>query len=174
MKQHLMGLVLALSSLSIATGAAAQVRVNVNLGTPVNNASWYNTDENYYYLPEQGIYYNPDRRVYVYQENNNWVYGSRLPARYRGYNWNRSHYVRVRERTPFMHHDEYARRFNRGYRGGHVDYRRDNDGYNRDHRNGNDRNYNNRQDNRNDDRRGRDDQNHNNNGNSRNEYNRGR
>src|SRR5690348_1710335 len=113
MKQLIMGTIVALSTLGAFTSATAQVRVNVNLGTPVNNASWNNTDDNYYYLPEQGIYYNPNRRVYVYQENNNWVYNNRLPSRYNGYNWSRSHYVRVRERSPYMHHDEYANHFNR-------------------------------------------------------------
>lgn len=128
MKKLMIGAMLAFSFMCAGSAANAQVRISATFGAPVAKATWYNSDESYYYLPEQGIYYNPTRRVYVFQDNGNWVYSSRLPRRYNGYTWRRSHYVRVRERAPFMHHDEYANHFNQNYRGKHVEWRRgDND-----------------------------------------------
>ena len=106
-------------SIGVATSTTAQVHINVNIGKPVAGEAWYNNDDNYYYLPEQGVYYNVNRHVYVYQDNNDWVYGPSLPARYNGYTWQRSHYVVVRERTPFSHHDNYVTRYPHDYKGGH-------------------------------------------------------
>jgi hypothetical protein len=108
--------------------AQAQVRVNVNIGTPVAQSPWYSTDDDYYYLPEQGVYYNVNRRVYVYQDNNQWMYAQNLPSRYNGLTWKKSHYVRVRDRSPFNYHNSYSKKYGRNYNGGHVTYRRDMDG----------------------------------------------
>ena len=152
MKNILAAALLLFSTAAISNQATAQVRVNVNIGTPVAQSPWYNTDDNYYYLPEQGVYYNVNRSVYVYQDNNQWVYGQNLPSRYNGYNWRKSHYVVVRDRSPFNYHDSYSGRYGRNYNGGHVTYRRDND-----NRNGN----NNGRTNNGRGNRGRDNGNHN-------------
>ena len=100
-----------------STHASAQVRVNVNLGTPIANETWYNDEADYYYLPEQQVYYNPGRKVYVWQDNNAWVYGNRLPDRYHGFNYRKSHYVKMHERAPFNRNDEYQKKYPRNWHG---------------------------------------------------------
>ena len=125
MKKLLFAAVLAFSTIATVNDVQAQVRVNVNIGTPVRQSPWYASDDNYYYLPEQGVYYNVNRRMYVFQNNNQWVYAPNLPSRYRGFNWKNSHYVQVRDRSPFDYHNAYASRYDRNYRGGHVVYKRD-------------------------------------------------
>lgn len=125
MKRILFAALLAFSTAATVTEARAQVRVNVNIGTPVRQSPWYGTDDNYYYLPEQGVYYNVTRRVYVYRNGNQWVYAPNLPSRYNGYSWRSSNYVRVKDRNPFDFHNTYASRYDRNYRGGHVIYKRE-------------------------------------------------
>lgn len=112
---------------SMPTDAQARVSVNINIGTPVTQSPWYATDDDYYYLPEQGVYYNVSRRVYVYNESGRWMYARNLPGRYNGFSWNKSNYVRIRDRSPFNYNNVYANRFDRNYRGGHITFRRDMD-----------------------------------------------
>lgn len=114
----------------------AQVRVNVNIGTPVVHERWYSSDNDYYYLPEQGVYYNVRRRVYVYPEGGRWMYANRLPGRYGNYTYRTSHVVRIHERSPFNRNDVYRRRY---YRGENRHERHDNgrhNGWNKHHGNG--------------------------------------
>ena len=115
------------STVTFQNIAQAQVQVNVNLGTPVSQSPWYATDDNYYYLPEQGVYYNVPKRVYVFPEGNQWVYAPNLPARYNGYGYGKSHYVQVRDRSPFNNHNVYAGKFGSDYNDDHVIYYRDQD-----------------------------------------------
>lgn len=128
----------------------AQFRINVQLGLPVVQQTWYDDDEDYYYMPEQDCYYNVRRRVYVYPEAGNWVYGSCLPARYGGATWSNARYYRIRERAPFNRNDYYrsqyrvANNYDGGNRGGwerrdngrHNGWDRNNNGYNRVEQNG--------------------------------------
>ncbi len=129
MKNILFAALLTFSTAAVVSDANAQIRVNVNIGTPVRQSPWYATDDNYYYLPEQGVYYNVNRRMYVFQNNNQWVYAPNLPGSYRGFNWKKSHYVQVRDRVPFNYHNAYASRYDRNYRGGHVTFKRDDPRY---------------------------------------------
>jgi hypothetical protein len=131
-------------SLFMSTSSQAQVRINVQIGAPVVQQSWYDYDDDYYYMPDVNAYYNVRRRVYVYQDNGAWCYGNNLPGRYNGYTYGSGRYVRVRERSPFSRNDyyrrQYATNYNNNYRGN--DYgRRDNGqgrgGYNRGDRNQN-------------------------------------
>ncbi|HTM67465.1 MAG TPA: hypothetical protein VL093_14150 [Flavipsychrobacter sp.] len=89
----------------------AQVRVNVNIGTPVVHERWYSNDNDYYYLPEPGVYYNVRRRVYVYPEGGRWVYASHLPRRYGNYTYRTTRVVRIHERSPFERDHDYRGRY---------------------------------------------------------------
>ena len=136
--------ILFLAGLALSLGSSinseAQVRVSLNIGRPVVQQPWYANDNDYYYLPEQGVYYNTRRRVYVYPENGAWLTASRLPARYGNYNYRRSRYVRVRDRSPFDRDNDYRTRYGRRYNDRHND--RDRDGRNdhdRDRHNDHDR-----------------------------------
>jgi hypothetical protein len=110
--------------------ADAQVQVNVNIGTPVVQERWYSSDNDYYYLPEPGVYYNVRRRVYIYPEGGRWVYGRHLPGRYGNYTYRTSRVIRIHERSPFNHNDQYRKRYYRG--NNHHDNGRHN-GWNKHH-----------------------------------------
>lgn len=128
-------------SLFSSLRSEAQVSINVQFGAPVVQQSWYDADDDYYYMPDQDCYYNVRRQVYVYPEGGRWVYANYLPARYGGYTWNSSRYYRVRERAPFNRNDYYRRQYRvennyyGGYRG--TSYgRHDNGNHNGWHRDG--------------------------------------
>jgi hypothetical protein len=130
--------ILMLAGLALCLGSSfkseAQVRINVQIGAPVIQQSWYDVDDDYYYMPDQGVYYNVRRQVYVYPYGGNWVYGPSLPSSYGGYTYRSGRYYRINGRAPFMRNDYYRGQYPvGGYRGG--GYRRD-DGYRR-HDNGN-------------------------------------
>jgi hypothetical protein len=109
----------------------AQVRVNIQIGAPVVQQSWYNNDDDYYFMPDQGVYYNVRRRVYVYPQGGSWVYANRLPSRYGNVTYGNSRYYRVRERAPFSRNDYYRRRYAVAYNG-HRDNNNSNNGWDRD------------------------------------------
>ncbi len=117
----------------------AQVRVNINIGTPVAQQSWYANDNDYYYIPEQGVYYNTRRNVYVYPENGGWYTASRLPERYGNVTYRNARYVRIHDRSPFNRDNDYRQRYhtsNNPHDNGRHDnrYRGDNEHH---HDNGN-------------------------------------
>ena len=105
----------------MSTSSQAQVRISLNLGLPVVQQSWYDNDDDYYFMPEVGVYYNVRRRMYVYPDNGRWMYANTLPGRYNGFSYGSSRYVRVRDRAPFNRHDYYNRQYamnnNTRYRG---------------------------------------------------------
>jgi hypothetical protein len=98
-------------SLFATFDSQAQVRVSLNIGTPVVQQSWYANDNDYYYMPEQGVYYNVRRRVYVYPESGRWMYANQLPSRYGNYTYRNSRYVQVRDRSPFDRDIDYQQRY---------------------------------------------------------------
>lgn len=118
-----------LASLALSLGAAvksdAQVRINVNIGTPmpVAQQSWYGNDCDYYYMPDQGVYYNVDRRMYVWPNGGGWMSGPSLPRSYGACTWGNSRYYSFRGRSPFMRHDYYRNYYNG--RGNRYAYRND-------------------------------------------------
>lgn len=110
-------------SLFSSINSDAQVRINVQIGAPVVRQTWYDYDDDYYYMPDQDVYYNVQRRVYVYPEGGTWVYGPMLPARYGGYTYSTARYYHIHDRAPFNRPDYYRSQ----YRVTHDNfYRRDN------------------------------------------------
>lgn len=96
-----------LFSLLISTRSGAQINVNINIGSqPAWGPEGYDYVD-YYYMPDMDVYYNVPKRQFVYPEGNNWVFGSRLPARYNNYNIYNTYKVVVNEPRPYLHHDVY-------------------------------------------------------------------
>lgn len=96
-----------LFSLLISTRSEAQLNVNINIGSqPAWGPEGYDYVD-YYYMPDMDVYYNVPKRQFVYLEGKNWVFGSRLPARYNNYNIYNTYKVVVNEPRPYLHHDVY-------------------------------------------------------------------
>ncbi|MNQ79160.1 hypothetical protein D3C85_940940 [compost metagenome] len=66
--------------------AAAQISVNVNIGSqPLWGPVGYDHVD-YYYLPDIESYYSVPRRQFIYMDNGRWIFSASLPTRYRSYN----------------------------------------------------------------------------------------
>jgi hypothetical protein len=98
-------------SLCSSFSSKAQIHINVQIGAPVVRQTWYDYDDDYYYMPEQDVYYNVRRRVYVYPEGGTWVYASALPGRYNGCTYASVPYYHVRDRAPFNRPDYYRNQY---------------------------------------------------------------
>ena len=83
--------------------AAAQVSVNINIGTqPLWGPVGYDVVE-YYYLPDVEAYYYVPRRQFIYLSGGNWIFATSLPARYRTYNLYTGYKVVINEPRPYLH-----------------------------------------------------------------------
>ncbi len=104
---------LAAITFSLFAGFRSEAKVNINIqvGAPVTQQSWYANDNDYYYMPQHGVYYNVRRDVYVYQESGRWLSARRLPARFGAISYRNTRYVQVRDRSPFNRDHEYRRRY---------------------------------------------------------------
>lgn len=69
----------------LTTGMAAQVSVNVNIGTPPVWAPAAPVEVQYYYLPDIEVYYDVPAQRYIYLNNGAWIRTANLPQKYRGY-----------------------------------------------------------------------------------------
>lgn len=98
--------------------AQVSVQLSANVGSqPVWGPSGYDRVE-YYYLPDiETYYYVPQRRFYYY-EGGRWVGRSRLPSRYRNYDFYNSYKVVLNEQKPYRNHKMYRDQYS-SYRGRH-------------------------------------------------------
>ena len=101
MKKLIIILAIIITAISAGT-TSAQVRVNVNIGTPA-----------YYYMPDQDAYYNVSERSYYYEDQGRWIHRSYLPGRYRNYNVYNVRHIEVRESRPYLRHSYYRDRYSR-------------------------------------------------------------
>ena len=86
----------------ISKPAAAQVSVNINIGSqPTWGPVGYDYVE-YYYLPDIETYYYVPKRQFVYLSNGRWVFVTSLPARYRSYNLYNGYKVVINEPRPYL------------------------------------------------------------------------
>ncbi|WP_069657970.1 hypothetical protein [Arcticibacter eurypsychrophilus] len=120
MKKFIIVLAILVTVISVGT-TNAQVRVNVNIGTPA-----------YYYMPDQNAYYNVSERSYYYEDGGRWIHRSYLPGRYRNYTVYNVRHIEVNEHRPYLRHNYYREKYSRSknYRGesrrhGRYDYDRD-------------------------------------------------
>lgn len=83
--------------------SAAQVSVNVNIGSqPLWGPVGYDRVD-YYYLPEIESYYHVPKKQFVYLNNNNWVFTNSLPSRYSGYDLYNGYKVVINSPTPYRY-----------------------------------------------------------------------
>lgn len=106
-------------ALFAATGfyqeTAAQVRVNINIGTqPIWGPTGYDYAP-YYYLPELDVYYDVQNRLYYYQNRNRWISAAQLPVQYSRYNLYITYKVVLNESRPWLR--------NKAIRGQYAGYR---------------------------------------------------
>ncbi|GAC1305120.1 MAG: hypothetical protein NVSMB24_13600 [Mucilaginibacter sp.] len=119
---------IALSGLIYST-ANAQIGIHVgfHFGTPVYtpqrvvvqepvytepSAEVYNSDDDYYYLPDVDAYYSVSEQCYYYNDGENWISAAYLPGAYRDYDWRSVRRYEVRSPRPYMHDDVYRSRYN--------------------------------------------------------------
>jgi len=82
----------------------AQVSVNVNIGSQPSWGPVGYDHVDYYYLPDIESYYYVPKRQFVYLRNNNWVFATSLPSRYRGYDLYNGYKVVINSPTPYHYH----------------------------------------------------------------------
>lgn len=81
--------------------AAAQISLNINIGSqPLWGPVGYDHVE-YYYLPDIECYYNVPKRQFVYLDGGRWIFSNNLPSRYRGYDLYSGYKVVVNSRDPY-------------------------------------------------------------------------
>lgn len=98
--------------------AAAQLRVNVNIGVqPIWGPVGYDYAE-YYYMPDIDMYYNVPRHQYVYIERGRWVFSTSVPYRYRSYDFYNGYKVVINEPNPYRNAAMYRTKY-ASYRGQH-------------------------------------------------------
>lgn len=95
----------------------AQVRVNVNIGTPPVYVAPAPAEVSYYYLPDVEAYYYVPAKRYYYLHGDRWVAAAYLPGRYREYDVYRVRHIPVYESRPYLRHDYYHKRY-KGHGGG--------------------------------------------------------
>ncbi|WP_367866863.1 hypothetical protein [Pedobacter sp. WC2423] len=81
--------------------AAAQINVNVNIGSqPLWGPVGYDHVDNYY-LPDIESYYNVPKRQFSYREGSRWISSSSLPPRYSSYDLYNGYKVVVNSSNPY-------------------------------------------------------------------------
>ncbi|WP_183574567.1 hypothetical protein HDF18_01625 [Mucilaginibacter sp. X5P1] len=71
----------------------------------------YNSDDDYYYLPDVNAYYNVAQQCYYYNDGDNWISAAYLPGEYRSYDWMHARRFEVRSPRPYLHNDLYMNRY---------------------------------------------------------------
>lgn len=97
----------------LAQPAAAQISLNINIGSqPLWGPVGYDHVD-YYYLPDVESYYSVSKQQFIYQERGKWIFSRSLPARYRNYDLYNGYKVVVNSRDPYRNFDrdrlQYAR-----------------------------------------------------------------
>lgn len=93
--------------------AAAQVSINVNIGSqPLWGPVGYDYVD-YYYLPDIECYYHVPRRQFIYMDNARWIFSASLPSRYRGYDLYSGYKVVVNSRDPYRYFDRHRVSYSR-------------------------------------------------------------
>ncbi|MES2454211.1 MAG: hypothetical protein V4594_01665 [Bacteroidota bacterium] len=102
MKKLVFIILVAIAALS-SNKVAAQVSVNVNIGSqPLWGPTGYDHVD-YYYLPEiESYYYVPDNQ-FIYLTNGNWVRSNGVSPRYVGYNLYRGYKVVINSPEPYRY-----------------------------------------------------------------------
>ncbi|WP_316820976.1 hypothetical protein [Pedobacter gandavensis] len=93
--------------------AAAQISVNINIGSqPLWGPVGYDHAE-YYYLPDVESYYYVPKRQFVYLDRGRWIFSKSLPSRYRNYDLYNGYKVVLNTRDPYRNFDNDRRQYAR-------------------------------------------------------------
>lgn len=85
----------------LAQPAAAQISLNINIGSqPLWGPVGYDHVD-YYYLPDVESYYSVPKQQFIYQERGKWIFSRSLPARYRSYDLYNGYKVVVNSNEPY-------------------------------------------------------------------------
>jgi len=104
----------------LAGTSQAQVAVNVNVGAPPMWGPVGYSGVQYYYLPDVEAYYDVPSSMFIYQSGGAWIHRSYLPVRYRHYDLYSGYKVVMTDyhgKTPYYHHNDYKRKYAKGYHG---------------------------------------------------------
>jgi len=110
------------ASTSVMNYSNAQfgVNVNVRLGLPAWISGGYAESE-YYYMPEIDAYYNVRLQQFIYMDGGNWIFSSRLPGMYAGFDLYNCRKLPVYGDRPYLHGDIYRERYAQ-YRNNYYDH----------------------------------------------------
>ncbi|WP_316752387.1 hypothetical protein [Pedobacter gandavensis] len=93
--------------------AAAQISLNINIGSqPLWGPVGYDHVE-YYYLPDVESYYYVPKQQFIYQDRGKWIFSRTLPSRYRNYDLYNGYKVVVNSRDPYRNFDNDRRQYAR-------------------------------------------------------------
>jgi hypothetical protein len=87
--------------------SAAQVSVNINIGSQPSWGPVGYDHVDYYYMPDIDSYYNVPKKQFVYLNNNNWVFSNSLPSRYSGYDLYNGYKVVINSPTPYRYYKDH-------------------------------------------------------------------
>lgn len=106
--------------LLVSVLAHSQVSVNINVGTPPSWGPEGNDESRYYYLPDIDIYYDVVKSQYISDNNGVWVRETRLPSRYRNYDFYSGYKVVLKDYRgdkPYSYHTKHRSSYPKGYVG---------------------------------------------------------
>lgn len=86
------------------TSLKAQVKVDINLGTPPSWGPAVSTEQ-YYFLPDIETYYDIRNSEYLYRNHGQWVRSRNVPKRYGNYNFNTGQVIVLKDykgRSPYI------------------------------------------------------------------------
>jgi hypothetical protein len=108
MKRIIIAALIGVASISSVNYAAAQVNVNLNIGSqPLWGPTGYDHVD-YYYLPEIDSYYDVPTNQYVYLSNGKWIRRESLPAQYGNFDLYRTYKVVINGNKPYLQHREHV------------------------------------------------------------------
>ncbi len=119
MTKQLFSLLLLLGGLTALNSASAQIKLNINLGAQPKWGPVGYDKVDYYYMPEHDVYYDVARKQFVYSNGSEWVFDSKLPAKYGNVNLYNTYKAVVNEPRPYLHDDVYREKYakNKSWKG---------------------------------------------------------
>jgi hypothetical protein len=72
----------------------------------------YDSNDDYYYLPDVDAYYSVNEQCYYYYDGGNWISAAYLPGEYHDYDWRSARRFEVRSPRPYLHDDVYRSKYN--------------------------------------------------------------
>ena len=109
-----LGLCLALTSITLSSTAQERTKSGVAI-QPLWGPTGFNLVY-YYYLPDIESYYSVPEKKFIYRENDNWIFSSTLPEKYKSYDLFSGYKVVLNRPHPYMNYLAHKARYAR-YKG---------------------------------------------------------